>query len=545
MIKYLWKYKLLFIIVLLSTFLFSFYLIFISYFLSNIVDLLLVGKDINISSVITRFIIIIVGYMFLTFIANTSKYKLEIKIQKRIELDIADKLLNQCLNVSEVLNIFNKEINLVVENYLSIFISVLFSAFTFLFAFIYGLFISWQIILSITVLVIIMITINQLFADKIASTLQNVQEENTNVNKIVNGIFSSIRTINIFIANKFAMDKLNLAFDLKKEASLKFNKINIHLSLINGCISYTIQFGALITAFVFVHYNFMTVGEVIALTTMFQYITNPLSNLMKYKNNIDSTKNIRNKLSQILSEKYDLFIEPIEDNNIIFDNVNFKYTEEQFIEDMNLKFIQNKKYLVVGKSGSGKSTLLKLILKELKPTSGNITYGETNLENFNNQTWYKKISYCSQKIEIIPGTLLENIILSDTNDEKKLQQICNIIDFKSLISKLNTSLSEDFSNFSGGELQRVAIARMLYKDSAILIFDEFTSALDNLTAYQIEKEILQITNKLIINVTHRIQLSLIEQYEKIIILENGKVKCIGNYAEIADELAPYITNQNL
>ena len=112
-----------------------------------------------------------------------------------------------------------------------------------------------------------------------------------------------------------------------------------------------------------------------------------------------------------------------------------------------------------------------------------------------------------------------------------------------LCSKLDNDIHEDLSNFSGGELQRVAIARMLYKDSPILIFDEFSSSLDNVNAHNIEERLLGIKDKLLISVTHRIHRSLLHRYEKVIIIENGEIVHFASPDEIYREMQNYISTE--
>lgn len=545
MIKYIYKKNRLFMT--LSLFfmvVLSAYFTFRSYFLTYMTDLLLKNdQNIDITVVIWQAVILVVIVFPLLLGSNIVSQHFEFIAERNIEKDIARKLIKKHQSTSEVLNIYNKDIKIITEKYISNIGQSIYIVINFLFAFTYLSSISLSIVLIISATVIVLVIINQFFAKKLAVSLQKLQKSNANMIRIVNGVFNCIQTINIFSAQEFILKKLDNSFENKLKRNKNYGVVNSLMIGINGFFSFAIQMGAIIASFIFVYYNKMTVGQVLSIITLLSYITNPLSSLMQCKNDMDSTKNIRIKLENILNEQSNEEIKEIGEHAIVFNSVKFSYDENEFIDDINLEFLMNGKYLIVGESGSGKSTLLKLILKEYAPTSGCISYNNKNIIDFNAPTWYNKIGYCSQKVEILPGTITENIVLSEKYDNKKLDSVVKILNLGYLRDKFDNEINESISNFSGGELQRIAIARMLYKNAPILLFDEFTSSLDNSNSFKIEKELLEINNKLIINVSHRIHLVLLEKYDKILIMDKGKIKCFGNYKDVVDELHLYVSNE--
>jgi len=219
-------------------------------------------------------------------------------------------------------------------------------------------------------------------------------------------------------------------------------------------------------------------------------------------------------------------------NNINFRNVSFGYIQNQnIIEDINLTIKKNLIIGLVGKTGSGKSTFVDLLSGLLIPNSGEITVDNVPItDSFDN--WRKKISYIDQKITLIDSTIAENIALGiDKNQidlkllEKVLQQSECSEFINNLPDKYLTLVGERGIRLSGGQIQRIGIARALYKNSEILILDEPTSALDLNTENLIMKSIDKLKyTKTIILITHRT--SILKSCQEVYSLQNKKINKI-------------------
>lgn len=189
---------------------------------------------------------------------------------------------------------------------------------------------------------------------------------------------------------------------------------------------------------------------------------------------------------------------------IEFSNVSFKYDDEVVLDNVNLKFEPGKKYALVGPSGSGKSTILKLLMGFINDYDGAITVDGKDVKTFSKDSWVNKFTYLEQKSPIIVGTLLENIDISNANNQ---------IDIANLMDKVGLSewtIDKDVSNYiinenvlSGGQKQKIAYARSLIRDTEIILFDEGTSALDRESASIIEEDILN-SNKTVIIISHHL-----------------------------------------
>ena len=227
------------------------------------------------------------------------------------------------------------------------------------------------------------------------------------------------------------------------------------------------------------------------------------------------------------------------DGNIEFKNVTYSYNgDKNIINDLSFKINQNSSVALVGESGSGKSTIIKLIMGLIKYNKGEILIDNTNLSELNLNSFYDNVTYVSQEAPIFDGTLRENLIfdkkISDDEIIKVLNLVCLDKFFEKLENGLDTELGEKGVRMSGGERQRVALARLFFDDSKIIILDEATSAMDNITEKQVMENIVkQLENKTLIVIAHRLE--TIKDVDKIYVLSDGVIQEQGKYKELLDK----------
>lgn len=232
-----------------------------------------------------------------------------------------------------------------------------------------------------------------------------------------------------------------------------------------------------------------------------------------------------------------LSVEDKDEYIITFENVCFKYpnTEKEVINNVNFTIKPNEKLYLVGENGSGKSTLIKLLLRLYEPTSGEIKLNGVNINKYNYNDYLKLISAIFQDFNLYKISIKDNICFNDFKG-KEFEEVINKCDLINVINSLKNKedtnidkeYNEDGVELSGGEMQRIAIARALYKNANTYIFDEPTAALDPIS----EKEILSIfnettKNKTNIIVSHRMSTASLCDY--IILLENGSIVEEGTF----------------
>ena len=219
-------------------------------------------------------------------------------------------------------------------------------------------------------------------------------------------------------------------------------------------------------------------------------------------------------------------------NKITVDNLDFSYKKKKILEGINLDIEIGETIGIVGESGSGKSTLVDLLNGLLKPTKGTIKVDDRNIEEFIT-SWQLSIGYVGQEIFLIDDTIKANIafgIEEEKIDHNKINQVLKASQLSKFISELEngveTRVGDRGIQLSGGQRQRIGIARALYHNPSVLIFDEATASLDDQTEKQVMKSIYNLKqNKTMIIIAHRI--STLNQCDKIYEIQHGQIKLKG------------------
>ena len=230
-------------------------------------------------------------------------------------------------------------------------------------------------------------------------------------------------------------------------------------------------------------------------------------------------------------------------HTIEFRNVSFKYpsSNEYVLKNVSIKLNQGEHLSVVGLNGAGKTTFIKLLCRLYDVTEGEILLDNINIKEYNYDEYIGLISVVFQDFSLFAFTLGENIAFADYNEsnKEKIEQIISIVGLKGTINKhekrLDTYLFKNFEEsgtyFSGGEIQKLAIARALYKDSPIVILDEPTAALDPMAEYEIYRQFNSLVhNKTAIYISHR--LSSCKFCDKIAVFSENTIKEFGTHEQL-------------
>lgn len=229
------------------------------------------------------------------------------------------------------------------------------------------------------------------------------------------------------------------------------------------------------------------------------------------------------------------------EKNFQLKNLSFKYRNghQNIFDNFNFQIKKGNSIAILGKSGSGKTTLINLICGFLKPTSGKILSDEIELDDKNIRSWQENIGLISQDNYLLDDTLKNNILFlnnSEKIDKKKFEEAVFYSGISEFLHKLgnglDTQLGERGTILSSGQIQRVALARLLYRDPAIMILDEFTNSLDPSNEDLILENLKKLQNKknkTFIVISHK--LKPLKICNEIIILENGKISEKLNYSD--------------
>lgn len=241
--------------------------------------------------------------------------------------------------------------------------------------------------------------------------------------------------------------------------------------------------------------------------------------------------------------------------DIVLKNVNFTYpsNEKPTINGISMEIKKGEKIALVGFNGAGKSTLVKLILRLYDPDEGSISFGKDNIKEYPLREYRNTYGVLFQDFEIIATDIAHNISMTnDDFDVEKGKEAIKKAAFEERLDSMpdgfNTQLTREFDdkgiNLSGGEAQKIALARVLYADSSVIILDEPSSALDPIAEYQLNKAVTSLTkNKTVIIISHR--LSTTRFVDKIYMLENGKIIEEGNHNSLMKINGKYANMFNL
>lgn len=223
--------------------------------------------------------------------------------------------------------------------------------------------------------------------------------------------------------------------------------------------------------------------------------------------------------------------------------VSFKYSrfEENILEDVSLSVRAGEKIAIVGKSGSGKSTLLKLLAGLYEPTEGTIKINRKDIRTIHEKSIKRTISIVNQKPTIFNASLLENIVMNQQEfDERRLEQAIYASRVSEIIQNLplglETPISEGGMNLSGGQMQRISIARALVKETQLLLMDEPTSSLDNISENFIMNQ-LKHYNFTCIVIAHR--LNTVKHFDRILVIDQGRIVEEGTHESLIQKKGHY------
>ena len=217
------------------------------------------------------------------------------------------------------------------------------------------------------------------------------------------------------------------------------------------------------------------------------------------------------------------------------EHVAFGYeAEKSVLQEVNFTFHAGKSYAIVGASGSGKSTLLNLLMASHSGYTGSICYDETQLQQISSESLYEMVSVVQQNVFIFNASIRDNITMFADFPREEVDRAIELSGLAKLIAERGEDYlcGENGSGLSGGEKQRISIARSLLKKSQVLLVDEATAALALETAYQVSNAILGLSGITSIVVTHSLDEGLLKQYDGILTLKNGSIVEARTFEEL-------------
>lgn len=528
-----------------------------SIYVQKIVDFVVVDGNKNLLNILSVvMVVLLVIRTYIGYIKSLFAIKIGQKIDATLILGYYKHLMKlpqqffDTMRVGEIISRVNDAVKIrtfINDVSLEFIVNIMITVFTLIFM----IFNSWKLTLVFLVAIKIFASIYFIFNKMNKRYLRKTMEDSADLEAQLVESINAVSTIKRFGLEGYS----NLKTEIRFVRLLSTVYDSSMAALFSGTASMFVSGGVTIAVLwvgaTQVINREITPGELMAFYALVGYLLSPITSLITMNRTMQDAVIATDRLFQIM----DLEREESEENKIIlskeiigdisFNNVSFRYgSRTQVFENFNLHIKIGRMTAIVGESGSGKTTLISLLQNIYPIQDGSISFGNYDLKHVSNQSLRELVSVVPQKIDLFAGTLIENIAVGDFEpDMKKIVDICQNLGITKFIENMPngfyTLISEHGDSLSGGEKQRIAIARALYKSPEILILDEATSSLDSASEQYVQQTIqyLKEKNKTIIVIAHR--LSTVMNADSIILLKEGKVEEFGTHKELFDQKKEY------
>ncbi|MBQ9589242.1 MAG: ABC transporter ATP-binding protein [Butyrivibrio sp.] len=398
---------------------------------------------------------------------------------------------------------------------------------------------------SIYLIAVIFLGIIIIFVmQKATKYFKEVFEKYDKLNESVQENVSAIRVVKAYVREDYENDKF-------KKAALNiynmFVKAEMNVVYMSPIMTGTVYACILLISWIGAHMivgGSLTTGALMSLLTYCMNILMSLMMLAMIFVMITMASASGKRIAEVIEEKTDITngsnpIKEVKDGSISFEHVNFAYnktSEEPVLKDINITINSGETIGIIGGTGSAKSSLVNLISRLYDVTAGSVKVGGVDVKEYDLETLRDQVSVVLQKNVLFSGTILDNLRWGDKNaTEEECKRACEMACADEFISRMplgyNTQIEQGGANVSGGQRQRLCIARALLKKPKILILDDSTSAVDTATDAKIRKafaEEIPGTTKLII--AQRI--SSVQNCDRIIVMDDGKIDGFGTHDEL-------------
>ena len=387
------------------------------------------------------------------------------------------------------------------------------------------------------------------FNPKIKDTRKRMMEKDTIVTQNLKDSLDSIKEIRVLNAESVFTEKYNASQKEFCNLGLKYVITTAAYSSLTSIASVLGHVIVLLCGTLAVYDGKMSVGTLISLNSIVALLYSPVERIVGFNRVLQAFKIEMAKLNDVLrknisldnpKKSVDYCIQsnsPKEETILGLSNVSFSYGERHILEGVCLNFEPGKTYAIVGENGSGKSTLINLITGLLVPSRGNVFFDGINIHN-NLEQFRSHIGYVPQDTMLLNESIESNITFCrNAVSEHALEEVLHICEvdviMKTNSMSIDTVIGEKGNKLSGGQKQKIALSRALYRKPKLLIIDEGTSNIDSDTEERILKRVKSVyPGMTIIIVSHR--LSTVRKADRIIVLDKSQVAENGEYAQLLD-----------
>ena len=444
-------------------------------------------------------------------------------------------------NSSNYISALTNDVTSIENNYLLVQFDLLELILTAVLALGLMIYYSWFMTLVVIGLCILPIAVSMVFGSKVAKQEQEISDRNAGFMAMVKDLLSGFGVVKSFQAQTEATTLYGEKNHELEQIKYKRRKTTQLIQIISMMAGFLVQMGVFIFGAYLAIEGQITAGVVVAFVQMMNYILSPINQLPVLLANRKAAIGLMEKLAACCEENKEKEGQETVDNvaeGIRFEHVNFSYEEEKpVLKDVSVNFEAGKSYAIVGGSGSGKSTMLNLIMGSYPEYEGSVTMGDKELKQVNTDSIFDLVSVIQQNVFIFDDTIRRNICMFKEFPDELVESAAVRAGLKNLIREKgwDYDCGEGGSHLSGGEKQRIAIARSLLRKSQVLLADEATSALDAETADSVTNAILDIEGLTRLVVTHKLEEKTLARFDGIVVMRNGRVEELGTFEELMEK----------
>lgn len=378
--------------------------------------------------------------------------------------------------------------------------------------------------------------------NKLAKLEADLSDKNAGFIATVKDAIGGFSVVKSFKAEKEIGEIVQEGSREVEKAKVKKSQREVIIDLISSTAGIVAQLGVFFVGAYMIAANFnISSGTVLAFTTLMSFVVGPITTVPTLFAKRKAAKALMDKLADAINENVSeggVEISSDLQQGIELSDVSFGYEEgEDVLKNINYRFEAGKSYAIVGGSGSGKSTLLNLLMQSNKGYRGEIRFDKEELRQINTESLYEMMSIIQQNVFVFNRSIRDNITMFKDFEETEIQKAIEQSGLAALLDDKGNDYmcGENGSALSGGEKQRISIARSLLRKTPVLLVDEATAALDNQTAQHVLESILQLKDLTRIVVTHDLEENILRQYDEILVLKNGTIWEKGSFEYLMNQ----------
>lgn len=526
----------------------SSYNIIISWLLQKIIDIAAGSDSTPLAEVIVvsvvSFIIFIIAYMFYRTARPRYIQKAMSQYKAYVFGAILDKRISSISKEKsgKIISALTNDMRPIEEYYLDSILLFIDIGVSFVGALALMLYYSPLLTMVSLMLAVLPIAVSIPSAKKLTEEEKKLSDRNESYVEIIKDILSGFTVIKSFRCEKEIQKRFMKDNESIETAKYERRYAEENVNLLSTAVSVIMRLGVFIMgAWMAVSGTRVTPGIVLVFLQLMNFVIDPIERVPKILANRKAAIAIMDKMADTLKEdnrETRSILCCTAKKQICVQDVTFNYDEgKSVLKNLNIRFEAGKKYAIVGGSGSGKTTLLNLLMRTYDNYEGSIQYDSVELKEISSEVLFQVVSLVQQNVFVFNDTIYNNVTLYKEFQEKEVEAAMGQAGLTQLILSHGKDYicGENGNALSGGEKQRISIARALLRKTSVLLMDEATAALDEITANEIMNTILSMENMTGIIVTHRLDETILKQYDEIVVLHNGKVAECGTFEKLLEK----------